>query len=106
MKYPINSIPKVNPPTQVILTSDFGETFNERNLESAYESTFACDVLSNMNTKSKQGMSQHNLNRENIGESEMPWNRPQTNGTTYPNTTNISAYNTNIKQQGASHGKE
>ena len=96
-KYPVNSIPKVNPPTQVILTSDFGDTFNEKNLQNSFETTHIGDVLSNMNTKSKQGMTYHNLNRENIGESEMPWNRPQTNGTTYPNTTDISARNTKIK---------
>lgn len=74
-----------------------GLTFNERRLDSARTTTHVVDAMSDMNTVAGQGLSRHPLNRSDMGTTSMPQNRPQTDGTTYPNNTNITARDTKIK---------
>jgi hypothetical protein len=77
-----------------------GLSFNERRLDSARTTTHVADIASNMNTESRQGMSKHNLNQQNMGTTTRAENRPQTGGSVYPNTTAISARNPQFKKRG------
>lgn len=77
-----------------------GLTYNERHLDSARTTTHVADMASNMSTLAKQGMSYHNLNRDDMGDTTRAENRPQTDGSTYPNVTAITARNPQYKQRG------
>lgn len=75
-----------------------GMTFNEKRLDSSRTTVHCVDIFGNRNTDLGQGMANHPLNADNAPR--MPENRPQTNGSTYPNVVSIKARDTNIKGGG------
>lgn len=70
---------------------------NLRKVKSAAATIHVADHFANANTANRQGMSRHQLNRPNMGTTTLKENRPQTGGSTYPNTTSIKASNTKVR---------
>lgn len=78
-----------------------GLTFNERRLDSSRTTTHVADMAADMNAVAGQGLSKHPLNRSDMGTTTRAENRPQTDGTAYPTTVNITARNPQFKQRGS-----